>query len=216
MNQEETKYLWVGYIPGAFSLILGMMLTLIFGSFKYINEIFIPLGIIFILIGIVLLYKAHSKIKKYKSKNRNKGYGLKYKTRQIITLMPILVPLLFGAVGLYAQSPGYSICYTAYQEVLYAEYALLSFVVVTAFLAFAPIILGRTPLGAIFSEFQGLAGMLLVLLIFLLLLVYPMDVMFNVSVGNYCTINIQNLETQGPPLLQIFLKLIIPPQPNFS
>lgn len=109
-------------------------------------------------------------------------------------------------------------CVDAWRRVMYVQYVMLGFLIVAGFLAFAPVILGRTILGPILGELQYMAGAMLLILIFAVLLVFPLDALFYVNDPlnpTECFISLENLRYRGPYVLRIILNLLMPPMPQF-
>lgn len=206
-------------LAGVFIILSGILIVAIYGTLEFIGLIYDILGFLLIIMGAYWVYKLRKLERKYGI--RRGGGRTSYKTYMVTLLLATLIGV-FSVGGVYASGPEYSpTCLTIYQRVEYLEYTLLGLLLVSGFLAFAPIIFGRTILGPIFQELQYLAGAMLILLIFALLVIYPLDPMFvfdgdtpNSSTG--CYVDISNLEDQGPPVLQLILRIFSPPSPTFT
>jgi len=200
-------------IPGISLILIGTLLIAGYGTLEYVGTIYTIVGIVAIIFGALWVWKVDKVAKRLqaraKSRSMRRFMVLVLLALLTITLLPLKVSYL------QQQAPecqADQICRTMYIRVLYIEYVVVALLIIAGFLAFGPIIFGRTILGPILAEFQYIAGAMLALLIFILLLTVPIHVMFEFSSG-CCEIKVSNLESRGPILLQILLKLIVPPMP---
>lgn len=204
---------------GAFFIIAGILLIGFYSTIEYIGPLYGGLGALLILFGLIWIVKVRNAARKRKIMKK-----MKSKPRSSPRAMYALIYLLLLTSGFMMQAVGYlqtysRQCYVMYQRVVYVEYFLLGLLIISGFLAFAPVILGRTILGPILQELQYIAGAMLILLIFALLVVFPLDPMFvmdNPKNPTACYVDLRRLEAQGPPFLQILLRLFSPPPPTFS
>jgi len=196
-------------VPGIAILIVGILLVAGYGTLEYVGSIYIIVGIVAIFFGVIWLWKVNKALKRVKARAKSMRRFMVLVTLALLvtTLMPLKISYLQRECPSADQ-----ICRTMATRVMYIEYVIVGLLIIAGFLAFAPIILGRTILGPILAEFQYIAGAMLVLLIFIMLLTVPIHVMFDFSSG-CCDINVRKLESDGPILLQILLKLITPPYP---
>ena len=200
------------FVGGLLLMLAGILLIAVYGTLEFIGPVYDVMGVLLLIVGGVWTWKVNNLMKR-KKKTRYSTY------RNYV--IPILLTLMMGlalANTVFAQSFSKD-CYVMYRRVQYVEYTLIGLLIISGFLAFGPIILGRTILGPILQELQYIAGAMLILLIFALLVVFPLDPMFvldNPKSPTACYINIQNLASQGPPFLQIILRLFTPPPPSFT
>ncbi|MEM4873262.1 MAG: hypothetical protein QXY35_07390 [Thermofilaceae archaeon] len=169
-------------------------------------------GAVAVIMGIVF----YSRISKAKRRIlRGRGAEVR-RLASAVVLVAFLSWLTSGVA--YAMSPEVYMCFVAYQRVVFVQYSALILLLAAAFLAFIPMVLGRTAIGAVLGELQPIAGTMLLVLIFLLLFIFPLDVMFvmdNYQSPTTCSISLDRLRSQGPPLLRIILHLLIPPHPAY-
>jgi len=198
---------------GVLFIIAGVLLIAFYGNLQFIGPIYDFIGALLVLFGLVWIVKVRSAIRKAKVRSKMKRRS----TLAYAILYLMLISIGFMNVG-YLQSYSRD-CYVMYQRVVYVEYFLIGLLIISGFLAFAPVILGRTILGPILQELQYIAGAMLILLIFALLVVFPLDPMFvldNPQNPTACYVDVRRLQAQGPPLLQILLRLFTPPPPSFT
>lgn len=229
---------------GALLVVAGVLVAAIFGTLTYVGPLYVALGVLLILLGLVWIYRVRSASRKLRRPAASRAGRARGAARAAaasilsLALLPAAVlglGLAAGASPLVAVARAQyyyysyttttftptSYCYTAYLYTTYLQYIILGFLIVATLLAFIPVILGRTPLGPVFGEFAGLSGILIVLLVFAMLFLFPINVMFTTAnatsysyyyvppTPNNCVIDIYNLEHFGPPLLAAFLKLIL-------
>ena len=151
-------------------IVVGLMLLVVYTPLEFIGPIYAVFGIIMIGLGMFWIVKVRNMIRKEKgkvviaSKKKSKAIYV------IVTLLLISVGLFTGNV---AHLQTYSReCYDMYRRVIYVEYFAIGLLVISGFLAFAPIILGRTILGPILQELQYITGAMMILLIFSLLVIF--------------------------------------------
>ena len=198
------------FVGGLIMMLAGLIMIIGYGTLETVGPIYTILGLIVMGLGGFWTYKVNQAIKKY-SKNPKK---YKKFSKYSIALFLILSFGLTLSGTVLAEIPTPSPeCLMIYRRVQWVEYTMLGMLIFAGFLSFGPIILGRTILGPILQELQYIAGAMLVLLIFALLVVFPLDPMFvldNPRDPTGCYISIKRLKDHGPPLLQIILKLFIP------
>jgi len=133
--------------------------------------------------------------------------------------------LLVAFTALYALAPVLSMeaktrcdkdyCPTFRQRVVWIEYLLLGLTLISGLLAFGPIIFGRTIIGPVLQEVQYLAGVMFIFMLFFLLLLFPIDVIFETCTTDDnergCQINMCNIANSGPPLLRLVVSFLLPP-----
>jgi len=130
--------------------------------------------------------------------------------------------LLVAITALYALTPILSMqsttqCDTEYcpkfrERVVAIEYLILGLTLISGLLAFGPIIFGRTIIGPVLQEVQYLAGVMFIFMLFFLLLLFPIDVIFETCAnGQGCYINMCKLASNGPPLLRLVVGWLLPP-----
>jgi len=220
---EETTALKLVLVTGIIFIVLGLAVILTFGTMLGGLGIFYDIfGAIIFIFGILWTKKAY---RRYKEKTSQMKALLSDKTLSIIAAALLASSLFVSSIMMYTQTSSCTVyCYYFRDRILYIEYAMLGFTVIAGLLALAPIILSRTPLAPILNEFQPMAGAMFIILIFLVLMIYPIDTMFVVSqitdangnVVNCCYVSIDNLKAYGPPLLRVLLQVIIPPMPTFT
>ncbi len=199
---------------GVLFILAGMLLIAFYSSIEFIGPLYMFLGGLMILFGIVWIIKVRGAVKRAEARNRLK----RRRTAMYAILYLLLLSSSFMASNIAHLQTFSKECYTMYQRVVYVEYFLIGLLIISGFLAFAPVILGRTILGPILQELQYIAGAMLILLIFALLVVFPLDPMFvmdNPQNPTACYVDIRRLQSQGPPVLQILLRLFTPPPPTF-
>lgn len=202
-------------IVGGIAL-LGIVGPAIPAPTSYVAE---GVGILITLIG-VLMYRKIDDV-------RYRLYGRRGDARRYAAL--VLALIMFNAFAPpvmmqygYGNSDCSTECWTIRTRVISVEYFIIMITAVTFLIALAPIVFHRTVLGQIFQEISGLAASALILLIGSLLLIFPIHVIFVPCGGgggyggygggaNACYIDVCQLLTNGPPLMRIFLKWILPP-----
>ena len=221
--------------------VADMMTATILGFPYHVAPFYLATGALLAMPGLALAYKAYGKVG---NKQRPAG-GMAVKAIAAALLALALLPVeVIGLASLgvvmVASGQGTSFnatasCYTAYVYTTVVQNVVLGLVVVTAIIVFIPFTLGRTRLGRLFADYYKPASGLLILLIFIALFVYPINVMFtsgssssgsgwgvgggsggwvtiNYTTGgpptpSSCTISLQNLEQNGPPMLSALLKV---------
>lgn len=207
MKQETIlKGMFVG---GVIGILLGVMFIAIGVTLPP------PVSTIYVIFGLIVAAFSGVftlRVKKEINKVLKKSLGTGTKALAIALVVFTLTVSFLNAA--YAQSIAVRECIDMYRRIVYVEYVMIGFLIIAGFLAFAPVILGRTILGPILADLQYMAGAMLVLLIFALLLVFPLDAMFYVTPNlDQCEVRLDYLRDRGPFLLQIILKLLMPPQP---
>jgi len=204
-------------LAGVALIVAGLLLIVNFGNMDYIGPIFIVVGTITIIFGLLWIWKVDKAARRrlIASKARAATRSVKRALVVFLLLSSALSPMLSVAhlQTINPECDPTGMCMLTRARVLWVEYAIIGLLIVAGFLAFGPIILGRTILGAILAELQYIAGAMLLLIMFLFLLVVPIDVMFEVfDYGGQpcCRVNMDNLRTRGPPILQAILRLIYP------
>lgn len=177
-----------------------------------VSTVYFIFGAILALFSTAFTLRVNKALKKVTKKpavpSRVKGLAIAV---LVLAIMTMLVNVVSAQAGVYE-------CIEMWRRIRYVQYVMLGFLVIAGFLAFAPVILGRTILGPILADLQYMAGAMLVLLIFALLLVFPLDVMFfidNPLSPTQCDVRLDYLRDRGPFLLQIILRLLMPPPPPF-
>ena len=216
---------------GVLMILTGLLMAVLLGSLYYVGPIYVVLGILLIIFGLIWLRNARRTAKRIAYRqSRKRTVKAVAAALLALALLPVEVTGLASLGGvMVARAQGTtnltaSYCYTAYVYTTYAQYIILGFMVVLAVLAFIPLVLGRTPLGALFADFSsGLTFTVLVFLIFAMLFLFPINALFVGSYGgptpSSCYISLSNLETNGPPLLRALLSILtnlVPPPPNVS
>lgn len=197
------------FIGGLLIMLAGVILIAGYGTLETIGPMYVGLGLILLVLGGLWTYKVNKVIKRY-SKNPQK---YKKFSKYAIAIFLILSYTMFSMGAVFAEIPTPSPeCAVIYRRVQWVEYTMLGMLIFAGFLSFGPIILGRTILGPILQELQYIAGGMLILLIFALLMIFPLDPMFVFQSNdqNACYISVNRLKNNGPPLLQVILKLFIP------
>ena len=185
-------------------LIIGLLIPTI--SNIMVQVLILLLSLVVMAIGYMIYSKANMYARKYGYKIQtyvDKAIALSFAT---FILLVSVSPVVFAATS---QEQGCSRAWTDLRKkVIFAEYTALSTMVLAALLAFGPVLFGRTILGPIVQEFQSLAGSGLILLILLLLLIYPLDVIFKKCGNtNEYRIDMTTLRNEGPFLLRLLYKL---------
>ena len=209
--------LWALHVGGVLLTISGVLVAAVFGTLRYVGPLYVILGLVLVALGLAWIYKVRRAELKYTHRpGRGRTVRAVAAALLALALLPAEITGLGGVMVARAQTttPGSSYCYTAYLYTTYMQYVVLGFLAVMVILAFIPVILGRTPLGPVFSELMGFSGVTIVLLIFVLLFIFPLNVMFTQAGSTSpptpysCTVNLQNLENNGPPLLKALLSII--------
>ena len=205
------KLMELGGIP---LIVVGLLLLVVYTPLEFIGPIYAVIGILMITLGVFWIVKVRSAIRREKAKAK---LAAKKTSKTMYIVLALLIAasglLISNVVHLQTFSPE---CYVMYRRVVYVEYFAMGLLIISGFLAFAPIILGRTILGPILQELQYIAGAMMILLIFALLVIFPLDPMFvmdNPQNPTMCYVDVNRLQAQGPPLMQILLKLFTPPYP---
>lgn len=217
--KPETAFLMVK-VAGVALALLGVALIVTLGPMPVLGPIYTLFGVIAVVAGIYVVRKAARLEKRMQARRRRYEQGL----YAVLALMVAGGIVVASATHCAACS---TTCYTFYQRVVYMEYLSLGMTLVVGFLALAPLLLARTSAGAFFQEISQLAGSMLVILIAMLLLVYPLDVIFvvqnqatstatGVTTTKCCYVDLRQLDNGGPPLLRIIYDVLNPPAPQFS
>lgn len=178
-------------------------------NMSLINNVYRATGAIVTLFGIVWYWKVGKRV------DREIGRLRSRRVEAFILLFIVGAALLAPMACASGRSACTEECLVARSRVLYMEYFSIMLTMIAGFLAIAPLILGRTVLGPLLQELQGIAGSMLILMIALLLLIYPLDVMFvpnDYENPTCCEISFEALKSEGPPLLRIILSILTPPE----
>jgi len=193
---------------GVALLIAGILIIAVFGTLEFVGPIYIFVGAVAMLFGALWVWKVDKVIKRRMAVARSRSAK---RLMGLVLLTFFIIAPMFNVSHLQTCDTT-GMCRAMRDRVLWVEYAVIGLLIISGFLAFGPIIFGRTILGPILAELQYIAGAMLVLLIFLFLLVVPIDVMFVYDPQqNCCYVRMDNLRTQGPILLRAILTLLSPP-----
>jgi len=199
-------------IPGIIIVLIGILMMVVYGTLPYVGSVYIGFGALVVLIGLLWLRKAWRKIKESEAEEEVYGYYDDDRT-YAISYLAILIGSALARLGLL-YTPNHW-CYIMYQRVVYMEYVMIGMLVGAGLLALLPALLARTPVGPLFTGLESLAGTMVLILIFVFLLIFPLDPMF-VGVNTKeqtCYINPLMLKTNGPVLLRLIFWIFTPPQP---
>lgn len=197
----------IGAILVIFTSLL-MIATL--GTLPGVGPIYSGISVFLLLTGLLFLIKLRKAERRLRAKER-----LARKIYVVIILLGLALSVsVVHMAGKYSRE-----CLTVYQRVVYVEYTMLGMLLISGFLAFGPILLGRTILGPILQELQYIAGAMLILLIFTMLILFPLDPLFefdNAKNPTGCIFDPTNLKSAGPPLLRLLYALFSPPPQTFQ
>lgn len=212
VNMKQVTILKGMLVGGIIGIALGMLFIGLGASMPPpVSTVFFVFGAILALFSVLFTLRINKVLKKVAKKS---ALG-KTKALAIALLILTATSMLLNVASAQA---GITECIEMWKRIRYVQFIMLGFLIIAGFLAFAPVILGRTILGPILADLQYMAGAMLILLIFALLLVFPLDVMFyidNPAQPNDCKIDFRRLQSDGPLLLQIILRLLVPPHPPF-
>jgi len=193
----------VPYIPPPANYVVGLVSLLV------------------IIIG-VLFYRRIDEVR-YRFQGRRFRKGFAAIAILAVLLVNYFAPALATQYGVGANECSTE-CWQIRQRVVTAEYSVVGMLVVAFFLALGPVLFARTVLGPIVGDIAQLAGSALIVLIFALLVVYPLHVMFvPCYVGstsgwgytntqpNGCYVDVCQLVNNGPILLRVLLQWLLPP-----
>ena len=192
-------------LPGVLLVAVGFATIAYLGSLPYVGGVYTAAGIVAVLFGIFWLLRARALLARGKPTGRRGRPG-----EVVFTLL--LLGLAAAATVAHAATPT-RWCYYLYQRVLYAEYVITGLVIIAGFLGLLPLLMRDNPIGAMLGPLSAMGQLLVFFIVAYFLLLFPLDPMFVVTKNNMCYININNLKTQGPPLLRIILTLFSPPPP---
>lgn len=205
-----------------FGGILGIVMGIVFiglGSSMPapVSSVYTVFGMILLLFSILFTLRVNKALKKVSKRARKPVTPGRLRTLAVAALLLLVATIPMNIVsaqtgyrGELEDETAILMCLEMRRRIIYVQYAMLGFLIIAGLLAFVPVILGRTIVGPILADLQYLAGAMFLLLIFALLLIFPLDAMFVVGT-NTCTIKVDNLKNNGPPLLRIILTLISPP-----
>lgn len=211
MNQATVlKGMLVGGIIG---ILIGVLFIGLGATLPApVSTIYFVFGLIIAVVSSLFTMRVNKALKKIEKKTFHSD---RVKGLAIAILVLAVSATIVNVAGAQA---GIRECIEMWQRIRYVQFVMLGFLVIAGFLAFAPVILGRTILGPILADLQYMAGAMLMLLIFALLLVFPLDAMFfidNPMNPTQCDVRLDYLRDRGPFLLQIILRLLMPPQPSW-
>ena len=204
-------------IPGVLTVAVGALVLYASTVAPGVEALLLAVGLLLVVLGLLLLRKGWEAYQ-LAGGRRGGGGGGGIELVRAARAWSLLAPLLLhaaAAVAAYAQATPQEVmtqlCYQAKIKLVYVEYAVLGLVVALAFFALLPFA-GPEELRMLMGPLTRFLTNLLFVLIFVLLLIYPLDVMFDTS-GGTCVINVDKLRTEGPPLLRILLWIMQLPQP---
>lgn len=200
-------------VGGIVGIVIGIMFIGLGASMPApVSTVYFIFGAVVTLFSIAFTLRVNKVIKRTLKKSAPSG-----RTKGLAVALLILTVVTF-TLNVASAQVGIRECVEMWVRIRYVQFVMLGFLVIAGFLAFAPVILGRTILGPVLADLQYMAGAMLVLLIFALLLVFPLDVMFfidNPANPTQCDVRLDYLRDRGPFLLQIILRLLMPPHPPF-
>lgn len=199
-------------------LILGIIVPIFWSDMRGISIILIILALFFVVGGLLWYRIATEKMRMMA------GYLTVIAVAFFIILPWFVAPLVkfqwWGGGGTQAACDA-DVCPVIKRRVIYLEYFMLGITIVVGFLALGPIILARTIIGPMLQEFQYFAGIMLIVLIVGLMLLFPIDVMFETCTvpssqpGQQitgCRFSLESLRNNGPILLRLAINMLYPPE----
>ena len=200
-------------LGGVAIIVLGLLLILFYSSLEFIGPLYLVFGGILVFGGAYWILRVRSAERKVKAREVLKRQRT---TMYTVALATFVTVALTTSVVALAQTTTLTevvqYCLTMYRRVMFMQYFIIGLLLIAGLLSFAPIIFGRTILGPILQELQYIAGAMFIILVFIALLLFPLDPMFTGIEQGTCKINIMNLKDHGPPLLKLILRFFSPPQ----
>jgi len=201
-------------LGGVAFIVLGLLLILFYSSLEFIGPLYLVFGGLLVFGGAYWILRVRSAERKVKAREVLKRQRSTMYTVALAAL--VTVALATSVVALAQTTEVTQYCLTMYRRVMFMQYFIVGLLLIAGLLSFAPIIFGRTILGPILQELQYIAGAMFIILVFVALLLFPLDPMFVFEQSGTrgeltCKINIMNLRDNGPPLLRLILRFFSPP-----
>jgi len=199
-------------LGGVAIIVLGLLLILFYSSLEFIGPIYLVFGGLLVFGGAYWILRVRSAERKVKAREVLKRQRSTMYTAALAALVTVALTTSVVALAQTTMTEVVQYCLTMYRRVMFMQYFIIGLLLIAGLLSFAPIIFGRTILGPILQELQYIAGAMFIILVFVALLLFPLDPMFTGIEQGTCKINFENLKNNGPPLLKLILNFFSPPQ----
>jgi len=209
------RLLTIMQLGGVAFIVLGLLLILFYSSLEFIGPLYLVFGGLLVFGGAYWILRVRSAERKVKAREVLKRQRSTMYTVALAALALVTVALATSVVALAQTTDVTQYCLTMYRRVVFIQYFIIGLLLIAGLLSFAPIIFSRTILGPILQELQYIAGAMFIILVFLALLLFPLDPMFVTEQNGTeltCEINIMQLKQDGPPLLRLILRFFSPPE----
>ena len=209
------RLLTIMQLGGVAFIVLGLLLILFYSSLEFIGPLYLVFGGLLVFGGAYWILRVRSAERKVKAREVLKRQRSTMYTVALAALVTVALATSVVALAQTTTADATQYCLTMYRRVVFIQYFIIGLLLIAGLLSFAPIIFGRTILGPILQELQYIAGAMFIILVFLALLLFPLDPMFVTEQRGTeltCKISFIKLQQEGPPLLRLILRFFSPPE----